>query len=239
MTNDGRALGALWLLALAGAMAGCGGGPPPVPPARDAGIDAQQRDGDVPDEDAGEADGDVPDEDGGPLPDGSMIDASRMDAGPHEETCPGYVEPPMGEDCRADGDCGEPSLFCSLPFGGARCRPCTAAPQECELDENCEEGSVCETFNASCPCRITLCVPACATTEDCTTGSTCDGAGHCVPQRCDAGFACPSIATCDPSSGRADAHGCVTAPCVEDVDCACGICVNGGCAEGPGTCTML
>jgi len=148
--------------------------------------------------------------------------------------CPGYEPPSIGSDaplCRSDTDCSGSQQTCLMPRA---CQPVgvdAGAPTfECAKDEECA-GGVCIAGN-SCSGQYSYCQPAC-TADSCPVDSTCGTDGHCKPNRCEDGYACPENTRCDASTGG---HGCKRMACTEDAQCDCGPCLDGLCEGAFGRC---
>ena len=106
-------------------------------------------------------------------------------------------------------------------------------PQDCAGDADCHP-DVCVVFNGTCAQCMAACVAG-----SCHLWETCAADGHCLPTSCQAGYACPPGADCQPASVDADAHGCVLQACSTDAECGCGACVLGLCRTGPGRCEQI
>ena len=131
--------------------------------------------------------------------------------------------------------------FCHLrddppPCGGAP----MPAPDECDDARPCPDNARCVPIDVRCsasgPGRV--CRPVCPATP-CESGEACHD-GTCAPARCDTdGFDCGTLSplrVCDPSRG--DAHGCARKSCSTHTDCPGGLCANGTCTTGLGSCLL-
>lgn len=138
-----------------------------------------------------------------------------------------------GGACRSDAEC-DSSESCTPP-GVMVCGTCFQG-SPCADDTTCAAGEVCSDRMARCPCGTeAVCVPACASADDCRTGDVCDADGHCVPEVCASDADCTTAQfVCGPGEAI-----CRRAVCVGDADCpAAGVCVSGLCYETAGTCML-
>jgi hypothetical protein len=172
---------------------------------------------------------------GGELDGSSPSDAGSVDASGGEDASSADA----GGGCRATSECsGE---LCIGPDD----RVCGIPPrEECSSDEECGEG-VCHAVSDSCsPDGVgSTCGPSCAK-AGCEQGFECTASGRCTPVVCGEAYACRTAERCEPSSvddgaaPHAITHGCVAIACANDEPCAgAGVCVNGRCQSGPGTCS--
>jgi hypothetical protein len=158
----------------------------------------------------------------------------------HAPTCSDWSGTPLDStSCRSAADCS--SFEECLAQGDAQgCGICTTPDRVCETSSDCMSGFVCLEYAPPCPCPpgalASHCQPAC-TSVACDAGTRCnDTTGLCEPIPCSDGYACPVSERCGGEASAPDEHGCEKVPCTDDTNCACGACVNGTCAPGPGQC---
>ncbi len=149
---------------------------------------------------------------------------------PNSMTCSSAADCSSFEQCLAQGD----SQGCGI---------CITPVRMCETSSDCVQGFVCFEYSESCPCTpgglASMCQQAC-TPSTCDAGTRCSRtSGLCEPIPCSDGYTCPMSQRCGGGTSEPDEHGCETLPCTDDTDCACGACVNGKCAPGPGHCEPL
>ncbi len=156
-----------------------------------------------------------------------------------EGWCAGYAPPPPHEPaCTSSASCGEGTVC--VPSGTPPgCGACRELPHECDADAECEDG-VCVTIPAdSCTCggvAGSVCEPDCRLRDGaCDADSVCTASGRCEARSCHAGWECPANTRCDLMVDR-DAHGCGRVLCSTSADCDCGVCLDGACHDGPGSC---
>lgn len=161
-------------------------------------------------------------------------ETSTADTGTTDDTATGD---PEGA-CREDADCDQNMFeFCFSP-DDSNCGACQIPDIECFGPNDCDMGSACVPFEASCACDPSAmqCVQlvVCTVDLDCPDGQFCDDM-VCAPRTCDMQqFDCPLHFDCVPDSD-ADDH-CVRHPCEDDGECDGGFCVEGRCFDTLGAC---
>jgi hypothetical protein len=156
--------------------------------------------------------------------------------------CPDYAQPmdalTTGEACTSDASCrvGEYCRRQGEPIG---CGICETPDRECEGSSDCSHSTFCYQFLPVCACdptqRSSRCESLC-NLNGCPDGEECNMATLvCGPPRCENGYVCPPNTRCTPD--LLDGHGCAVVPCERIADCDCGLCINGACASGPGSCS--
>jgi hypothetical protein len=163
------------------------------------------------------------------------------------EAFPDPTCPPQGQ-CRTSGDCQqEPGQYCVPPGSPQACGICFSGPDECQLDQDCGAGQVCELRDDLCTCQpYKWCVPACSLDVDCPAGKACQ-AGHCGPINCAQDVDCPPFFMC-PAAHVGGQPGdqpavpvapwCQRQACATPYECGAGQCVEGQCYETWGTCEL-
>ena len=138
--------------------------------------------------------------------------------------------------CLADG-CA-PGEFCN-PFNG-ECGTVGDTCSECEIDEQCGDGSSCATSNG-----VDICLVECEPADDCGAGFTCRslaGEDVCAPD----GDTCGTSGACDLAPEDCvdplsvlDTDRCICVGCIDDEDCPDPlVCTAGGnCVAGGRPCT--
>ena len=136
--------------------------------------------------------------------------------------------------CLGDADCAPAQ--CVGPTDEV-CSECLPTALQCASDFDCADGDVCIDFPSACGCDIgftTVCDPACTSSADCDAGGVCNlETGHCLIDPCVGDADCPPLFACVPVLGG---DACRRRGCGSDDDCADGVCIDGLCHTGPGTC---
>jgi hypothetical protein len=103
-------------------------------------------------------------------------------------------------------------------------------PDTCASDADCAAqgaGLICQPGVCVCAGQM-VCVPGCASDNDCALGEQCAPTQHrCVPATCARDADCPPDFQC--------ANGCHRRTCASDAACD-GYCVEGQCYASLGTC---
>jgi len=160
----------------------------------------------------------------------------------------GFIPGPLGgcveKPCSPIGSaCGNETRCCNSACeapGSSGCGACMNTEDECDALRPCEAGNTCVTVAAP-PCSCTgsawnRCRATCPATP-CDVDETCVEGG-CRPVSCQDGFTCAAGTSCVGEGG--DSHGCARISCQIDADCpgSANTCVNGGCFETAGTCSL-
>ena len=153
--------------------------------------------------------------------------------------------------CRTSNECN-PGASCTPTLLSGGCGFQMQAPQQCHMDADCGDLSICVTGPPSTTgCIVgspTTCMPMCTETS-CGDDGVCESL-RCRPKNCDEGYPCPDGLVCHTGATGADARGCAAASCETDgyacpdqFKCAVGAtgadqhgCVSKTCSEDGFTC---
>src|SRR5690606_10781759 len=108
--------------------------------------------------------------------------------------------------------------YCSRTPETGGCGACTGPFQECQDDESCGAGMICENLPSTIPCSCSGWDARCVadfTTAGCGEDVVCGDAGRCEPLSCEDGFVCQANYKCDPSSASPTPNGCAPMSCAE------------------------
>jgi hypothetical protein len=145
--------------------------------------------------------------------------------------------------CKSNQDCSPTIQYECLPptefagcgevAGGVMCFSDSDCATDAGTDSSltyfgpvCDDPTLyhlCGTFSGK------ACIGGCSKDSDCVGGRICDATKHCVFPPCTSNGDCPANFVCGGTR-------CQRKSCVKDGDCGGGVCVNGACYDGPGSC---